>query len=50
MDDLIFVGIVNIPIFNSLAGLEVGEKFMVEVPRLISEVPQLMCVSSDYYV
>ena len=38
------------PNFSSLAGLEVPEKFGVEVPRLICEVPRLICVPSDYYV
>ena len=40
----------SVPNFRFLACLEVGEKFVVEVPRLVSEVPRLMCVSSDYYV
>ena len=50
MDDLIFVSKVSIPNLSFLACLEVGEKFVVEVPRLISEVPRLISVSSDYYV
>ena len=49
-DDLIFVSKVSIPNFSFLDCLEVGEKFVVEVPRLISEVPRLISVSSDYYV
>ena len=36
MDDLIFVSIVNIPNFNFLACLEVAQKFVVEVPEIIS--------------
>ena len=38
------------PNFSSLAGLEVLEKFVAEVPRLIPEVPWFLRVPSDYYV
>ena len=36
MDTLIFVSLFNIPNFNSLACLEVAQKFVVEVPEIIS--------------